>query len=84
MSSCFDQRPITYTVDDNGCHICTSHKNQVRGYPMITRDGRNSRPMIRYLWEKKNGPIPKDKKYSICHKCDKPACINVDHVWLGN
>lgn len=81
MAGCYTPRPITYSVDNNGCHICTSHKNKVKGYPMITRNGKNSQTMIRYLWELKNGPIPEGLE--MCHTCDHPYCINPDHAWAG-
>jgi len=74
-------RPIKFIVTESGCHICVSHKNKVNGYPMITRDGRSPRTLVSYLWEQAFGSIPKGKE--ICHTCDNPACINLQHVWLG-
>lgn len=35
----------------------------------------------RVAWELANGPIPAGK--IICHRCDVPSCINVDHLFLG-
>ena len=36
----------------------------------------------RIAWIEKNGPIPKGK--FICHRCDNPSCMNVDHLFLGS
>ena len=35
----------------------------------------------RLAWIDANGPIPEGME--VCHKCDVPACINVDHLFLG-
>ena len=35
----------------------------------------------RYAWTRVHGPIPAGKV--ICHTCDNPPCVNVDHLWIG-
>lgn len=35
----------------------------------------------RLAWIKAHGPIPKGM--FVCHRCDTPACRNVEHLFLG-
>jgi len=75
------EKPIKYNVDENGCHICISHKFDSNGYPRIRRNGK-SMLMSRYIYEQQNGKIPDG--LLIRHKCDNPNCINVNHLEIGN
>lgn len=35
----------------------------------------------KFSWELANGPVPDGMK--VCHSCDNPRCVRVDHLFLG-
>lgn len=76
---------VRYTIDKNGCHICTSHKRDKDGYPKKCerlKEGEfKSYRMSRYLWSQKRGDIPRGM--FLLHSCDNPACINLEHLRIG-
>lgn len=49
-------------------------------YPQIW-DGKRVVPESRFLWERAYGPIPDG--FFVCHECDNPRCIRLEHLFLG-
>lgn len=55
------------------------------GYGMfnVSVDGRNCRVRAhRFAWEASRGDIPAGME--VCHRCDLPACVNPNHLFLGS
>lgn len=86
------QKEIKYEIDENGCHICTSHKQDTSGYPIkqiYKEDIKTGKAiktktykMHRYIYEKTNNTIL-SRWELVRHKCDNKLCINPDHLEIG-
>lgn len=51
------------------------------GYGKVTRGGKQLR-VTHLAWEERHGPVPEGAM--VLHRCDVPACCNVEHLFLGN
>src|SRR5262252_641000 len=66
--------------DPKGCWLWTGYLSG-GGYGMMYFAGRQ-RGAHRASWIIFRGRIPAGKV--VCHKCDVPACVNPDHLFLGS
>lgn len=53
-----------------------------KGHGQIRCTERNRAVLVhRVAWELANGPVPSG--LCVCHRCDVPACVNPEHLFLG-
>ena len=72
------------------CTFPPNRKPNTNGYITLTvggvgkaHSGERGRRVYahRWAWEQANGPIPDGMM--VLHRCDNPACWNIDHLFLG-
>ena len=75
---------VTKTNGD-GCWEWTAGTWQAFGYGKFQAgSGRADNRAVyahRYAWEMAHGPVP-DGLF-VCHRCDNPLCVRIDHLFLG-
>jgi hypothetical protein len=66
-------------ANENGCTLWTGG-TFADGYGCVVISRRAKRAH-RLAWELHHGPIPDG--LLVCHMCDTPLCVNVEHLFLG-
>lgn len=68
-------------VPEAGCIIFMGEESH-NGYGRFRPSGTKRIGAHRYAWIKERGQIPDGMM--VCHKCDTPSCVNVNHLFLGS
>lgn len=70
-----------YRIDETvGCWVWQRAFNSV-GYPMLAKPKYGSRLAHRAFYQHRYGVI--DPSLHVCHHCDRPACVNPEHLFVG-
>lgn len=67
------------TCRDDGCHIFEGAKDS-DGYGRVKLNGVGI-AVHRWMYEHNFGAVPQGNH--VLHKCDTPACVNPEHLFLG-
>jgi hypothetical protein len=68
-------------VDRSGkCHLWTGGVLN-SGYGQFSLGVQNNTLVHRFAWEQQFGPVPDGLQ--VCHTCDEPLCVNINHLWVG-
>lgn len=67
-------------VTESGCWLWIGACD-CKGRARIAYKGRNARAS-HVAWELFRGPVPVGSM--LCHHCDIPACVNPDHLYIGD
>lgn len=79
-------RHVSRRKTATGCLLWTGAKNRgpregfFYGVVFIAK-GEPVKSAHRVAWELEHGPIPEGM--SVLHKCDRPLCVNHEHLFLG-
>jgi len=81
-----EERILAKVIKTESCWIWTGSVNSA-GRPTMTvgsrTDGsRKVEIVYRAYWREAKGPL--SSKTHLCHSCDNPLCINLEHLFKGN
>lgn len=65
--------------DERGCILWTGYVHS-SGYGALQWHG-ESHKASHLAWVAVHGPVPNGM--CVCHKCDVPRCVNINHLFLG-
>lgn len=74
------ERLAARSATDGDCLIYQTKQKTRSGHVLIGRNGQYV-GVHRAAWELANGPVPQG--LCVLHRCDRPRCINVAHLFLG-
>ena len=70
----------------SGCELWGGGLNSA-GYGILTDDDGRQARTHRLVWEIAYGHIPDGpdgEPLLVLHRCDTPACVSLDHLWVGS
>jgi hypothetical protein len=79
----FWSKIIKLSEAQGGCWDWFANQNQA-GYGIFGVKGKICLA-THYSWQLHTGrPVRSDIGMMVCHKCDRPSCVNPDHLFIGD
>ena len=75
------ERLAAWSVPDGECLVWTGNKGR-DGYGVMSI-GRKQYRAHRVAYAVANGGLLPEPEQKVCHRCDRPECINPEHLFLG-
>lgn len=71
---------VKFSQEPDGCHEWQGALDVTFGYGMFNVNGKATKAH-RFAWKLAHGKM---SEHFVCHKCDNPKCVRIEHLFEGD